>query len=362
MSLQFLPLWCFIPLAACLLAGCSSGPPEDETAAPTEVAVEVGKVVRTTLCARVDAYGVVEGAPAERGQPAGVARLSAPETGLVWAVPAQEGQRVEPGAVVVKLDDRAAVADVEKARRSLEFAEQQWTRQNRLREVEGTSEKLVQDAARQLAVAKAELESAQARLARLHLSTPLGGVVARICVRPGETVEAGAVVAEVLDPERLEAAVSVPVAEVGAVRQGQQVELWAEGTGATPVSGKVLYVSPQVDARTATARVRVAVPPEAGLRSGQFVRARIITEERPGRLAVPRQAVYTDHDGQSTLSTVEGELATQRVVKTGLRDGDLVEVEGEGVSEGVTVVTLGSYALPKETRIRILNSAAGVAR
>jgi multidrug efflux pump subunit AcrA (membrane-fusion protein) len=98
------------------------------------------------------------------------------------------------------------------------------------------------------------------------------------------------------------------------------------------------------------------------LRSGQFVHVRIITEERFGKLAVPREAVYTDHDGQSTLSIVEGEVAKQKTVKAGLRDGGLVEVEGEGVSEGVTVVTLGSYALPKETRIRILSTGREEAR
>jgi hypothetical protein len=52
---------------------------------------------------------------------------------------------------------------------------------------------------------------------------------------------------------------------------------------------------------------------------------------------------------------VEGDVAKQRAVKVGLRDGGLVEVEGEGLSEGATVVTQGSYALPKETKVRILN-------
>ena len=121
----------------------------------------------------------------------------------------------------------------------------------------------------------------------------------------------------------------------------------------------MLYVSPQVDAKTATVLVRVSVPPESGLRSGQFVHVRVITEERAGKLAVPREAVYTDHDGQSTLSIVEGDVAKQRTVKAGLRDGDLVEVEGDGVTEGATVVTLGSYALPKETKVRILNQERG---
>jgi len=110
-----------------------------------------------------------------------------------------------------------------------------------------------------------------------------------------------------------------------------------------------------VDAATDTTLVRVSVSLDAGFRLGQFVRVRIITEERADKLAVPREAVYTDHDGQSTLSIVEGDKAIQKTVKAGLRDGNLVEVEGEGVKEGTTVVTLGSYALPKETKVRILN-------
>lgn len=71
---------------------------------------------------------------------------------------------------------------------------------------------------------------------------------------------------------------------------------------------------------------------------------------------MPRESVYTDYGGQSTLSIVEGDTAKKKVVKAGLRDGNLVEVEGEGLSEGATVVTLGSYALPEETKIRILEA------
>jgi len=342
-----------VVLTAALLSGC--GGRQEEEKAATEVAVQVGKVTRVTLRAWVDAYGTVEAEPAGGGRPAGAARLSAPATGIVRAVPVKEGQRVEAGTVVVKLDDRVALAQVEKTRQAVEFAEQQVARQNRLKGVDGTSEKLMQEAAHQLAVAKADLAEAQAQLALVHLSTPLAGVVARINVQPGQTVEPNRVIAEVIDPARLVVTVNVPAAEASSLKEGQVAELVVERGGKRGAQGKVLYVSPQVDAKTTTVLVRVSVPPEAGLRNGEFVHVRVITEERAGRLAVPREAVYTDHDGQSTLSVVEGNVAKQRVVKVGLRDGGLVEVESEGLSEGATVVTLGSYALPKETKVRILN-------
>jgi membrane fusion protein (multidrug efflux system) len=340
-------------LSLALLTGCGARQEEEEKTT-TEVSVQVGKVTRATLRARVDAYGTVEPAPAGGGKPAGAARLSAPAAGILMSVPVKEGDRVEAGAVIVKLDDRAAQAQAQKASHALEFAEQQMARQISLKKIEGTSEKLLEEASQQLAAAKSELATAQAQLAMVQLASPLAGVVARVHAQPGQVVEPNTVVAEVIDPARLVATVSVPIAEGASIKIGQLAELLDERSANAVAQGRVLYVSPQVDAKTATILARVSVPPEAGFLMGGFVHIRVITEERVDRLAVPREAVYTDHDGQSTLSIVEDEVAKQKIVKIGLHDGDLLEVEGEGVTEGATVVTLGSYALPKETKVRII--------
>ena len=272
---------CVAVLTAAFLSGCGAGHEEEKEAA-TEVAVQVGKVTRVTLRARVDAYGTVEAEPAGGGKPAGAARLSAPAAGIVKSVPVKEGERVEAGTVMVKLDDRVALAQAEKARHAVEFAEQQMARQDKLKAIEGTSEKVMQEAAQQLAAAKAELAAAQAQLALVQLSTPLAGVVARINVQPGQTVEPNTVVAEVIDPARLVVTANVPAAEAALLKAGQVAELMAERGAKTETQGKVLYVSPQVDAKTATVLVRVSVPAEAGLRSGEFVHVRVITEERAG--------------------------------------------------------------------------------
>jgi hypothetical protein len=41
-------------------------------------------------------------------------------------------------------------------------------------------------------------------------------------------------------------------------------------------------------------------------------------------------------------------------VRVGLHDGGLVEVTGEGLTEGTTIVTDDAYSLPEVTRIRIV--------
>jgi membrane fusion protein (multidrug efflux system) len=366
---------------AVVLTGCKPAEPEEEKTV-TEVAVQVGKVTRVTLHARVDTYGTVEAEPATADRPAASARIASPSAGIVMEASVSEGQQVKKGAVLFRLDTRAADATIaraqqtverarpaiEKAKQGLKFAELNLDRQQRLVKVEGTSQKLLQDAEAQVAAAKAELGVANAELAAanaevataetqrglLTIAAPFAGTFTRVHAKPGEAVELNTVLAELVDLDRLVVSATVPGDELTKVKIGHKAEILS---GDKKAAGAVAFISPEMDAKTGTALVRVSVPGDAGVRPGQFVRLRIVTEEHAGKLAVPREAVYTDHDGQSTLSIVEGDVAKQITVKAGLRDGDLVEVEGDGVSEGATVVTLGSYALPKETKIRILNAA-----
>jgi membrane fusion protein (multidrug efflux system) len=337
------PLSVFATLAAMgalSLAGCKPGGAEEEQKVVTEVAVKVAKVTRTTLRAHVEVYGAVEPEPAGGGKPGGAARLAAPVAGVVMAVPAKEGERVEAGAVIVKLDDRLALS-------SLALAEQQFERQKKLRIFEGTSEKAFQEANQQLAAARAQL-------ALVQLTTPLSGVVARINVQPGQAVDINTIVAEVVDLSRLVVTASVAGDEAARLKAGQPAELFIDSADKPVATGTVSFVSPQLDPKTGAALVRLALSKDAGLRPGQFIRARIVTEERAGRLAVPRESIVTDVEGHSVIAVVEGDKAVQKPVKVGVRDGDLVEVEAEGLQEGDTVVTVGAYGLPKETKVRVL--------
>ena len=319
--------------------GCKPTSEEEGAKMSTEVAVQVTNVTRTTLRAHVEAYGTVEPEPAGGGKPAGAARLATPVAGVVMAVPAKEGEQIEAGAVIVKLDDRLALSN-------LALAEQQFERQKKLLTVEGTSLKAFQEASQQLAAARAQL-------ALVQLTTPLAGTVARINVQPGQVVDLNTVVAEVVDLSRCVVTAGIPTSEAVAIKAGLGAEILIGNSDKPAARGSVSFISPSVDPKTGTVLVRVTVPPDAGLRPGQFARVRIVSEERANRLAVPIESVVTDVEGHSVIAVVEGDNALQRPVKAGLRDGGLVEVEGDGLKEGDTVVTVGAYGLPKATKVKI---------
>ena len=111
-------------------------------------------------------------------------------------------------------------------------------------------------------------------------------------------------------------------------------------------------------ATTDTVLVRAALPPDSGLRPGQFVPLRIITAVHTNCLAAPEESVVTDIKGHSVISLVNGDEATQTPVQIGFRENGWVEVSGTGLKAGDSVVTVGAYGLPEKTKIQVINSPA----
>ena len=326
----------------------------EEEKIETEVAVHVAPVKKTTLRAYVAAYGSVEAQPAGPKAPAAGAKISSPLAGALVETLCQEGQQVKKGAVLFRLDNRLATAQGAKAKQALAFAEQNLERQKALLKVEGTSRRALQEAEAQVASATAELEAARTLLDLYEIKAPLSGTVMKVNGRPGEVVDLTTVLAELIDLDRLNVALAVPQEEAWALKQGQETEI-STFTGAAPLTGVVERISPQVDPATGTVLVRASVPANAPLRPGQFIRVRIVSDVRADRLVVPIESVVKDPETGPYVAVVDNGKATRKTVKTGLRDGGLIEIQGEGLKEGQIVVTLGAYGLPKETKVRVLD-------
>jgi len=344
-----------------LRTGKPAAPEEQEEQVATEVAVHVGKIVRATLHNYVVAYGAVEPEPAWNGRPPASARISTPVAGIIAEAGCVEGQQVSKGETLFRMDSRLADVLVDKAEQAVAFAEKNYDRQKKLRETEATSVKLLQTAEQELNSARNELLSAQTQLALLIVKAPLVGTVVQVYAKPGDVVDTTTTLAELVDLDRLVVSAKVPSAELPLLKLGQPVEFSVAGAtteaGAkTPrvLTGALTFIGSEVDAKTDTVLVRVAPRDKAGLRPGQFVTLRIVCEERPGCLAVPDESVVTDTDGRSVIALVEGDKAIQKPVKTGLKEGGLVEIEGEGVKEGMAIVTTDAYGLPRETKIRVI--------
>lgn len=314
------------------------GPGGDDAEPATEVAVHVGHIAQQTLRSYVTAYGAVAPRPSGDGVASG-ARMAPAVAGVVTTVHCVEGQRVAKDELLIELDSREADVALHFARKNLERERELWG-------VEGTSQQALQDAERQL-------EAATVRKALLQLRAPIAGTVVGIHVAPGEAVDPSAVVAEIVDLEGLVATAGVPAAELAGLHVGLPAQVIPDPPAA-PVAATLDFIGYTVDPQTGLAEVRVNLPGDTALRPGQFVALRIVSEQHDDGLAVPEQSVVRGADGSARIAVVRGDVATLRDVSTGIHDGGLVEVTGEGLQAGMTVVTEGAYGLPDETRIRVI--------
>lgn len=326
---------------------------EEEEKVVTEVPVHVGKLTRVTLRKTVEAYAVIEPAHATKDTPAALAQLAVPSEGLIAEVNCAEGQQVQKGDRLLRLDTRTAEAKIDEATKALEFAQQQSDRQKKLLAVDGTSIKSAQEADAAVQKAKIDVASAQTALALLQITAPIDGTVTELSVRAGEAAQVGKPVVVIVDAKRLVAHAQVPMKGDTDIKVGQEVTLLVNGKPLAQ-SGKVVFVAPQADAQSGTTEVLAALPTEAGVRAGDWISVHIIVEEKKDCMAAPLASVTRTEEGESVIAVVNGDEAKQVPVKTGIRDGGLIEVEGEGLKEGTTVVTVGAYGLPKATKVRTL--------
>jgi len=338
--------------ALLLIKGIGPKGSAGEAAIVTDVGVHVGKIVRATLHRYVTAYGTVEPEPPGGGRSAAGAVISAPIGGILAEIACTEGRAMAQGSLLFRLDTRLAEVAVAKAAKALESAEQTYERQKKLLAAEGTSQKSFQQAELELNTARSELAAARTELSLLEIRAPLAGTVVRISARLGQSVEPNAVLAEVIALDRLVVTAQVPSREAAQLKPGQPV-VW--GDGSAP-AGKLTVVGKDIDPKTDTVLVRASLPAGAGFQPGQFLTIRIVSEERRDVLAVPEVALTADSVGgdAGTIVLVEGNKAVRKTVKAGFRDAGLVEVEGDGLKEGLTIVTTDSYGITGETKIHII--------
>jgi len=336
------------------------GEEESQEAVVTVVPVEVAQIRRMNLRSYLRVYGSAIPNPGVAGVARADARVNSPLDGVVTEVHCAVGQQIEKGQVLFALYDRLAKLAVDQAETSVKFAEENLQRQDKLKQVQGTSAKRYLEAQQQLDNARSALGRTRAELELLKVTAPLDATVVEVYATVGEAVAQAGTLALLTDLRQLVIRAGVPTLQADKLQVGQQAQI--EGGTSTASSdsqaatwtGRLEYIDRRVDPNNDTVPVLIGLPADTGLRPGQFVRVRIIVAEYGDRLVVPNESVVTTVEGQTVLAIVQGDEAVPTPVKRGVREGDWVEVDGEGLEPGMNVVTVGAYGLPGRTRIRVV--------
>ncbi len=324
--------------------------PEAEETAPTPVSVVEAHLGPVTL--HLTTTSAVE---AER-----TAQVLSETSGVLTEIRVREGDSVNAGQVLARVDARERRLAFEQAELRLARAEAEHARQQRAFEQDLVAEYEYEKARFDRDLAASELETARLELERTDIRAPFAGKVTELLLVEGGRLEPAQHLLTLADFNTLVARLYVPERDVAGLAPGQPAvvrpESDATGTG---ITGRIREVSPVVDRNTGTVKVTVALPSPARavVRPGSFARVVIETGRRENAVLAPKRALVQDETGTHVFVVEEGK-AVRRDVTVGVEmespEGALIEL-ADGLEAGARIVVAGHGALDPGAAVEVLN-------
>ncbi|MBC8050348.1 MAG: efflux RND transporter periplasmic adaptor subunit [Chitinophagales bacterium] len=287
-------------------------------------------------------------------------QVSSEVTGRIADISFREGEQVKTGAVLIKLDDALANAEVADTKARVDLAQSNFDRAQSLSKSGSGTEKAFDEATSALATAKATLQLAETRLSKLSITAPFDGRVGLRDISVGAYATPGAAIVNLEKIDVLKLDFRLPETVLTQVSNGQMVELTVDAFPGRIFTGEVYAIDPQVDVNGRSLRIRARISnADLALRPGLFVRVIIKGLQEREVVRVPESAVVPAGNDKIVYSIVGGK-AKENKVTLGRRRAGEVEILS-GVEDGIQVITAGQTRLrdgaPVDVTSPPLNSA-----
>ena len=274
------------------------------------------------------------------------ALVSARITGRVARADFMLGQTVAAGDTLVVLSADELDARVDLAQAALDQAEHNFQRETTLLAKGASTSDTVRTLDESRRMAAATLAGARTMLGYTRVAAPFNGVVTRKFVNAGDLASAGAPLFELEGVDRLRAEVEVPESLATVPPRSSLAVL----VGRRRINGTLAEFSPASDPLSRTRLAKVALPDDAGVHPGQFVRV-LWPSGETALLTVPASAIGAFGQMERVFVVTDGR-ATLRLVKTGLHEGSRVQILA-GLDAGETVILDAPPALRDDQPVSV---------
>lgn len=385
---RIITIWASLFLAAGLLTGCTG---ENKTADVTTASAKSGKDLSAMVW-----QGEVEALSSIDVLPAG--------SGKVVEISAAEGQHVEKGDLLFRLDDTDAALSLAQAQASCDAAAsafnnakktrdknlsvtpaqiayhdaknnfdrmQELFNTNTISQVDYENAKSRMDTAgaqleaakngqqagydsakAQLDSAKAALDIAAKRLTDCSVTAPITGIVAMLNIETGQTITPQTPAAAIMDDSGEKVEIKVADTDIGLLQNGMPMTISLQSTGTT-LTGSITRISPICDPQTGMYTVTVLLDGNNTIKaSGLTADIRATTDKQAGAVYIPAKCITTE-DGESCVYTVKNKTAAKTPITPGRKKNAYIEIT-QGLTEGDQIILQSSQKLKDGMKVHIL--------
>lgn len=331
-----------LPATLVLLAGCSKpATPAEAAAALPPAQVRLAPAVAEDLLALTEVTGTVR--PVQRAQ------LAAKVMGAIEEMPFTLGQHVAAGDLLVKISVGEIKARLAQAQAQFNVAQRDLARERDLLGKGASTADMVRGLEDRYAMTQAMVREAEVMLGYAEVRAPFAGVIARKLANVGDLAAPGYPLVEIEGTDVFQVEAAVPDSLAANL---------APGTGLTVEAGNLTFTAPLAELSSAadpSARsvlAKLTVPAGMAVRSGQFVRVQV--PGAPSRvLHIPAGALAPLGQMERVFVAGEGNRAVLRLVKSGARVGDRLEIIS-GLDAGERVIVNPPAGLREGQPLEIL--------
>ena len=189
-----------------------------------------------------------------------------------------------------------------------------------------------------VANAQSQLALARKNLSYAVIPAPIDGFVTERTADLGEYVSPQQKVATIVRTNPLRIRIDVPEQAIPEVKVGQSVSITTSAWPDKNFAGRVARIAPNVSATSRTMTVEAEIENNGNaLKPGQFATVRILQERAEPAVLIPARAVL-NQAGVNRVYVIKDGHAEQRLVQTGQTEGDLIEIRN-GIAADEQVAT-----------------------
>lgn len=333
-------------LMAMITAACGVGEASTPVASNESAAAPLPVEVVSPTKAEINAtYHTTTTLGSDRDAPV-IARVS----GEVVDILVEEGDRVNEGQVLARLDGERLRLEMERARANLDWTAREYERMVSLHERGLVSSASFEGMKYDLDSLRATWELKKLNYSYTNIRATISGVVSARDIKIGQHLDVNDTAFRVTDTTELVAHLKIPQSELAKFSAGHEAKIRVDAMPDEVFIARIDRISPTIDMRNGTFRATAYVDNSAGrLAPGMFGRFDIAYEKRVDALTIPAAAIIEEDNEVVVYVVTDGE-ALRRPVTIGIEDNGLVEVL-DGLDENDQIVVTGQRSLRDGSRV-----------
>jgi len=271
---------------------------------------------------------------------------------LVEDVFFEDGQKVNKGAVLVKLNNEQELAKVNELEANLSESKAHLKRLSELLASRATSKSLVEQQEAKTKAVEAQLVSAKARLNDLTIRAPFSGVLGFREVSKGAYIDAGNTITSLDDLSIIKVDFHLPERLLTHLHVGQQISAQNTAYKAKNFIGKITAIDSRIDSSTRSIKVRANISNKAQkLHPGMLLNISVLLQKE-NILQLPESSIIPIENTHYVFTEKDGK-AIRKAINIGRRHPGVVEVIS-GLIEGEQVVVEGALKLRDGSAVSVI--------